>query len=183
MANPHLLNLHRVLTGEGTPAEEFRWPDSADSRDVSTILRAEGLEFDAEGRADPANRLSADDLVEAAGLLEEVTAEDGEGFGSEWSTELIERCFKESPPAMKAVLRFLADNPDRTMMTVEIAEAVDRSPAQLRGVLGAFGRRAKNRYGMDTWFFDADWSDEAASVLYRMPAHGARLIPTEREPG
>ena len=175
MANLHLLNLHRVLTSSGTPAEGFRWPDPSDTRDIRDVLRSEGVAFTADATADPSSRLSADDLVEVAGLLEEVTEEDDE-FRSEWDEALIQRCFRESPPPMQGVLQFLAANPERRFVVAQIAEAIDRTPNQLRGVLGAFGNRVKNRYGMDSWPFEAEWSDEAGGVLYRMAEHVARII-------
>lgn len=175
MANLHLLNLHRVLTSSGTPAEGFRWPDLSDTRDVRDVLETEGVLFRDDGSADPSSRLNSDELVEIAGLLEEVTEED-DAIQSEWDDALIQRCFRESPLPMQGVLQFLAANPDRTVVAAQIAEAVSRTPNQLRGVLGAFGNRVKNRYGMDSWPFEAEWSDEAGGVLYRMPEHVARVI-------
>ncbi len=44
-------NAYRVLTAEGTPSENFRWSDRNDTRNVREILIAEGVDFDASGRA------------------------------------------------------------------------------------------------------------------------------------
>ena len=44
-------NAYRVLTSDGTPSENFRWWDMGDTRNVRDVLIAEGVDFDAVGRA------------------------------------------------------------------------------------------------------------------------------------
>ncbi|WP_062428455.1 GmrSD restriction endonuclease domain-containing protein [Herbidospora daliensis] len=63
-----VLNAHRVLTKAGQVSEGFRWPDPADTRDVTALLAAEGVPLDAAGRADPARHLTARELAELVGL-------------------------------------------------------------------------------------------------------------------
>lgn len=61
-----LLNAHRVLNANGEVAEGFHWSDPAD-RDVHKVLRAEGVRLGPEMRADPDQRLRADELADLIG--------------------------------------------------------------------------------------------------------------------
>jgi alkylated DNA nucleotide flippase Atl1 len=69
VATRGVLNGHRVLNADGRVSESFRWSDPADTRDVHSVLKAEGVRFGSDRRADPSQRLRADDL---AGLIGEV---------------------------------------------------------------------------------------------------------------
>jgi alkylated DNA nucleotide flippase Atl1 len=66
---PGVLNAHRVLKADGRVAEEFRWTDPGDTRDIHEVLAADGVRFGPDHRADSSQRLRADDL---AGLIGEV---------------------------------------------------------------------------------------------------------------
>lgn len=56
-------NAYRVLTSEGKISDGFRWtsPDATD--DVRARLATDGVRFTANGAADPAQRLTADELA------------------------------------------------------------------------------------------------------------------------
>jgi alkylated DNA nucleotide flippase Atl1 len=69
VATTIVLNAHRVLKADGRVADEFRWTDPADTRDIHDVLAAEGIRFGADRRADPVQRLRADEL---AGLIGDV---------------------------------------------------------------------------------------------------------------
>jgi alkylated DNA nucleotide flippase Atl1 len=60
------VNAYRVLTWDGTIAEEFRWPHAEDGRDPADVLTAEGVTF-AGGRADPKQQISAEELLALIG--------------------------------------------------------------------------------------------------------------------
>jgi hypothetical protein len=61
-------NAWRVLNSVGKVAENFRWTDE-DRGDVLDVLRAEDVRFDEKTKkADPEQRLSADDLAMLLGL-------------------------------------------------------------------------------------------------------------------
>ncbi len=68
-------NVYRVLNAEGKVADGFRW-GSDDQGDVRTLLTADGIHFTITGAADPAQRLTSDDLAllvaDAEGEPEEV---------------------------------------------------------------------------------------------------------------
>ncbi|MBA2472573.1 MAG: AAA family ATPase [Pseudonocardiales bacterium] len=53
---------HRVLRSNGTISPDFHWPDPDRSDDPRQILESEGLRFDESGRAEPDQRITADDL-------------------------------------------------------------------------------------------------------------------------
>lgn len=66
-------NGHRVLQAEGTISPGFRWYEPARTDDPREVLEAEGVHFDAAGRADRTQRLSVDDLADLlGGTAEEV---------------------------------------------------------------------------------------------------------------
>jgi alkylated DNA nucleotide flippase Atl1 len=68
LATYPLANAHRVLQAEGTVSPSFRWPDPARTDDPMDLLRAEGVSFDEQGRADQAQRLTVEDLAQLAGI-------------------------------------------------------------------------------------------------------------------
>ncbi|WP_405683945.1 DUF262 domain-containing protein [Streptomyces sp. NBC_00057] len=58
---------YRVLTADGRIAGGFRWTDDRHSGDPRLVLEAEGVPFDANGRALKSHRLSASDLAVLVG--------------------------------------------------------------------------------------------------------------------
>ncbi|WP_230401672.1 DUF4268 domain-containing protein [Sanguibacter suaedae] len=58
----------RVLQRGGTISPGFRWPDPDRADDPRTYLESEGLTFDDDGRADPAQFVAARELAKLAGL-------------------------------------------------------------------------------------------------------------------
>lgn len=63
LANHKVLNAHRVLRGDGAVADNFRWLDQNEVRSAREVLTNEGLEFTTSGKADPAARLSLEELL------------------------------------------------------------------------------------------------------------------------
>jgi alkylated DNA nucleotide flippase Atl1 len=60
-------NAWRVLQAAGTISPGFRWYDASDARLPQDVLEAEGVAFDARGRADESRRLHAVDLAQLIG--------------------------------------------------------------------------------------------------------------------
>jgi alkylated DNA nucleotide flippase Atl1 len=73
---PDVVNGHRVLTADGRVAAGFHWSDLSDRRDVLEVLKAEGVRFGTDGRADASQRLRADDLADLLGEVVEPVAPD-----------------------------------------------------------------------------------------------------------
>jgi alkylated DNA nucleotide flippase Atl1 len=63
-----VLNAHRALRYDGRVSPGFHWVDPTDTRDVTQILREEGVRFSEDGAADPAQRWTARELAELVGL-------------------------------------------------------------------------------------------------------------------
>ncbi|MEU6381344.1 DUF262 domain-containing protein [Streptomyces sp. NPDC046909] len=60
---PGVANAYRVLTSEGKVSDGFRWTSADENGDVRSRLSADGVAFTVTGAADPAQRLTADDLA------------------------------------------------------------------------------------------------------------------------
>lgn len=58
-----IIHAYRVLTSEGRIADGFRWPAGYTGPDVRARLAADGVLFTVTGAADPAQRLTPDDLA------------------------------------------------------------------------------------------------------------------------
>src|SRR5690349_13432275 len=71
---------------------------------------------------------------------------DADGNGG--STALIERVYRESEDSFRSLLRYLAERPDTPVTTQQVAKDLKlyRGTGSLAGMLGAYGRRATNRY-------------------------------------
>lgn len=68
LADHPVPNAHRVLQADGKISPSFRWSEPGRLDDPADLLRAEGVIFDEHDRADPAQRLSVEDLAQLAGL-------------------------------------------------------------------------------------------------------------------
>jgi hypothetical protein len=89
----------------------------------------------------PADRV--DDVFRfLLGITEAEASKDGD------VDHLIRRIFRESEQSFRDLLHLLARHAGSPMSTEEIAETLDlfRGTASLAGMLGAYGRRANNRY-------------------------------------
>lgn len=60
-------NGHRVMQAGGTVSPGFRWHEADRTDDPIDVLKAEGVEFDAQGHASPAQRFTLDDLATLLG--------------------------------------------------------------------------------------------------------------------
>ncbi len=98
-----------------------------------------------------------------------------------WNDDLLRLAYDESPDGPADVIEYLSDRPDVIVTSQELSAGIGRTGQQLAGVLGAFGRRVKNRYHMESWPFEA-WKDaKQGTMVYRMDARTAELIRTMRE--
>jgi alkylated DNA nucleotide flippase Atl1 len=104
-------NAHRVLQGNGTLSPAFRWLEPTRTDDPLEILREEGVVFDEHGRADPAQRMTAQDLAELIGRstddLEAVPDPD-DGGDAERRDRFVELLSEAQPTeVVTGVLRLL----------------------------------------------------------------------------
>jgi alkylated DNA nucleotide flippase Atl1 len=117
---PGVAYAYRVLTSEGRVCDGSRWaaPQDAGNDDVRARLTADGVRFTSSGAADPAQRLTADDLAALlAGTDDDET--DGEDSAQDGTVEApgeetrAERFFRQltaddSPETVDAVRALFA---------------------------------------------------------------------------
>ncbi|MFC8307706.1 DUF262 domain-containing protein [Streptomyces olivaceus] len=117
---PGVAHAYRVLTSEGKVSDGFRWaaPQDAGSGEVRALLTADGVRFTATGSADPAQRLTADDLAALLAGTDDDRA-DGEDTAQDATAETpgeetrAERFFRQltaddSPETVEAVRTLFA---------------------------------------------------------------------------
>jgi alkylated DNA nucleotide flippase Atl1 len=75
LATVPAINAHRVLQAEGTISPSFRWPDPSRDDDPRDLLAQEGVQFDDRGHANPAQRITTEELAQLAGLSPDQLAE------------------------------------------------------------------------------------------------------------
>ena len=120
-----------------------------------------------------------------ASLVNPRSAQDSTALPEDWSASLIRRMYTESQKNMRAILDLLANRAGEIVRADELIDALSKSrgdnatSSTLGGTLGAFGRRVKNRYGQESWPFEAHWDSDASQVLYRMSPAVAELITDE----
>lgn len=102
---------------------------------------------------------------------------DAGGFVHGWDRPTVRRAYRESGDRMREVLDFLARHPDREVSSYELADAIEAKYGwnTVAGMLGAFGRRCANRYGLKRpmWEFR---HDAAGRVLLTMPRATAEAV-------
>jgi 5-methylcytosine-specific restriction protein B len=76
VASSDVPNAHRVLEVDGRVPPQFRWRHPEKTDDPQALLKAEGIELDAQGRASQGQRLRSEDLAE---LLRDVGAREAAG--------------------------------------------------------------------------------------------------------
>jgi hypothetical protein len=101
------------------------------------------------------------------------------GQAGTYDRALVERAYRESSPKMKLLFDELANHPTERIRSTELAAAIGYDRSQLAGVLGAFGRRWKNRYRNEgPWPFKAEWDGQ---WTYWMEAEEAQMVVGARE--
>jgi alkylated DNA nucleotide flippase Atl1 len=75
LASVPVVNAHRVLQSEGTLSPGFRWLEPDRNDDPRDLLRQEGVQFDERGHANPAQRITTEELAQLAGLTTDDLAE------------------------------------------------------------------------------------------------------------
>jgi hypothetical protein len=93
------------------------------------------------------------------------------------SDDLIAKMYRESHEQHRALMEYLARHPDEWFYTSDLAAALQlqHGARGLAGMLGAFGRRAKHRYGgLKPW--DSDWDAFREEARHRMTAEVAKVV-------
>jgi len=85
--------------------------------------------------------------------------------------------YYDSEKRHRALMDFLASRPETWVYTSELAEALEvpTGTKGMAGVFGAFGRRAKHRYGgAKPW--DMAWDSVRGEAKYRMNSKVAEWV-------
>jgi hypothetical protein len=93
----------------------------------------------------------------------------------------LKKALEQSPPAMKDILRALAERAGDWLTIEELAQSIQGKENAnwntVAGTFGAFGRRLKSRYGLETFPFDTRYDHAAKSNVYQMSQDiGASVI-------
>ena len=97
--------------------------------------------------------------------------------------ERIARAYRESSDAMKKALDHMADHAGHVIRMEELAGSVGYSAAQMRGTLGSFGNRWRNRYqgGEDVPLpFSRWWVSADNTMAYQMSGDVAAVMRAAR---
>ena len=99
------------------------------------------------------------------------------GFVHGWNRSLVQRAYRESADNMRALLEFLARNPNHEVSAPELADAIEAKYGwkTVAGMLGAFGRRSVNRYGRPEPMWEYRY-DPQGRILITMPVGPAEAI-------
>ncbi len=76
---PGLDTAYRVLGSDGIPRPDFRWGDPDDTRNVTDVLKDDGVRFDANGAADSSQRINVAELSSLIEVLDDDTIDDSDG--------------------------------------------------------------------------------------------------------
>jgi len=90
---------------------------------------------------------------------------------------LVSRMYFDSEERHRALMDYLASRPETWVYTSELAEALGVSTGTkgMAGVFGAFGRRAKHRYGgAKPW--EMAWDSVRGEAKYRMESQVAEWV-------
>jgi alkylated DNA nucleotide flippase Atl1 len=112
IANHPIENGHRVMQASGTISPGFRWYEPDRQDDPVAVLKAEGVEFDDQGRANPSQRFTAEDFANLLG--DEIDELPGELYIPEGQDASLRDKFVAqltegtSPAATRAILSLIA---------------------------------------------------------------------------
>ena len=104
----------------------------------------------------------------------------GAKTSDEWTPSRLRRMLEQSPPAIKDILRSMASRPGEWLTTEELAHAIQGNDTAdwktVAGTMGAFGRRLKNRYGLESFPFEKRHDHVKKSKTYRMSQEISPLV-------
>ena len=102
------------------------------------------------------------------------------GATDEWTPSRLRTMVDDSGPAMRDLLRAMASRPGDGLTTQDLATALKNKPKAdwntIAGTLGAFSRRVKSRYGLETWPFQVKRDHENHCWIYSMNPDVAKKI-------
>ena len=117
------------------------------------------------------------------GKLAELMGGSGTTIGTEVRPQLddqmVRRIYDDSLEPHRRLMRLMAVHPDEWRYSGEIAAdlELENGARGLAGMLGAYGRRAKHRYGgLKPW--ESQWDSAREEMRHMMPGSVAEVIRT-----
>jgi alkylated DNA nucleotide flippase Atl1 len=130
-------NAWRVLRRDGTVSPGFRWIDPTRKDDPYDVLRAEGVRFDEQGRADPGQRVSASELADMLGLDQGAPAPSVEPVGGARAAQFSDQLRQSQPPEVVDAVESLLRSWRQLGGRVEFGSSQETSAfLMLRGLAG-----------------------------------------------
>jgi hypothetical protein len=95
----------------------------------------------------------------------------------EWTPSRIRKMVQQSDAPMRGFLKALASHPGEWLSTEKLAQAIgdDKDWNTVAGMLGAFGRRLKSRYHLETKPFERRY-EHGVGKVYRMSKEMAQQV-------
>lgn len=99
------------------------------------------------------------------------------GSASFLTASEVPKAWEASAMPMRKVLAYIAARPGKNVAGDELAKVLGKTDRghSIAGMMGAFGKRMKNRHG-GRWPFEAKWNAVDARWEYCMPASIAAVI-------
>ncbi|WP_053758419.1 GmrSD restriction endonuclease domain-containing protein [Streptomyces sp. AS58] len=166
---PGVANAYRVLTSEGKVSDGFRWTPQDVGGDVRARLSADGVRFTTNGAADPAQRLSADEL---ASLV-------GEADGEEDAAQRAPESQGEETRADRFYAQLVAENSDERRFFRRLA--AHDSPETVDAVRALFAHWEE--LGGSVRWVGNDTMSSAFLTLGETSAPGRLISPISLMPG
>ncbi|WP_431955155.1 GmrSD restriction endonuclease domain-containing protein [Actinacidiphila sp. bgisy167] len=171
---PRVANAYRVLTSEGKVSDGFRWTPQDQGGDVHARLTADGIRFTANGAADPAQRLSVDDLALLVG-----GADDDQAVGKEDTAQRTPESQDEETRADRFYRQLVAENSPERRFFRQLAE--DNSRETVEAVRALFARWEE--LGGSINVVGGDNATGAFLTLGESGAPGSGISPLSLTPG
>ncbi len=104
--------------------------------------------------------------------LDDADDKPGAGDNPWMDPKFFQRVWDESSDALGKIIERLANMPDTWVGIDDLAVAIGPHADRrvVTGTLGAFSRRCRSRYGVDTWPFEYRANKETGLAEYRMSA-------------
>ncbi|MER8085128.1 DUF262 domain-containing protein [Streptomyces sp. NPDC094048] len=166
---PGVANAYRVLTSEGKVSDGFRWTPQDVGGDVRARLSADGVRFTANRAADPAQRLSADEL---ASLV-------GEADGEEDAAQRAPESQGEETRADRFYAQLVAENSDERRFFRRLA--AHDSPETVDAIRALFAHWEE--LGGSIHWVGNDTMSSAFLTLGETIASGRLISPMSLMPG
>ena len=115
-------------------------------------------------------------VMEVYALLATEPAPQERDLSPEWSENDVKVAFAESSNQQKRFLLMMAEQPDTWLKSEDAYETLGFTAHQFAGMMGAFERRIKHKYGKSEWFFSVKVDPVTELGAYQMNGLKAQVV-------